>query len=214
MAVRASMTAVRNVDRFEGHIAGLGSQPGLRIVVGIWKRSPMGAFTDVMVQQPDGERILLAPNELVAEYVNSTYWFDDVVVTPIDSRLSASKLELQAGPLALTADIGQQTLLGRTLSALPGRLAEHPVWLRAISPFAAALVPGVRTSGTAGQGRREYYGVRSLHRITGITGSWKDTPLGYLTPVTPAVTFSFSSVPATPAIARVVTSIEQLRKRP
>ena len=40
---------MRQRERFEGQIAGLGSTSGVRVVVGHWARSPFGAFTDAMV---------------------------------------------------------------------------------------------------------------------------------------------------------------------
>ena len=51
------------MERFDGWIAGLGTAAGLRVVIGHWPTSPLGAFTDAMVERPDGHRILLAPDE-------------------------------------------------------------------------------------------------------------------------------------------------------
>ena len=65
------------MERFDGWIAGLGTAAGLRVVIGHWPTSPLGAFTDVMVERPDGHRILLAPDEGVAEFVGATYTFDE-----------------------------------------------------------------------------------------------------------------------------------------
>ncbi len=48
--------------RFEGYIAGLGSTSGTRLVVGCWERSPLGAFADLMIERPDGHRLLIAPS--------------------------------------------------------------------------------------------------------------------------------------------------------
>ena len=72
---------------FTGHIAGAGSGSGLRIVVGAWDRSPFGAFTDVMLQTADDERVLLAPDETIADFVSSTYRFDRVQVGDVSSTL-------------------------------------------------------------------------------------------------------------------------------
>ena len=47
--------------RFHGAIAGVGSTSGVRIVVGRWDESPLGTFADVMLAEPDGTRVLLAP---------------------------------------------------------------------------------------------------------------------------------------------------------
>jgi hypothetical protein len=48
--------------RFSGAIAGAGSSSGVRLVVGRWLDSPLGAFADVMVQDAAGNRTLLAPS--------------------------------------------------------------------------------------------------------------------------------------------------------
>ena len=44
--------------RFDGWILGLGTTSGTRLVVGHWPRSPLGAVSDVMVERPDGHRVL------------------------------------------------------------------------------------------------------------------------------------------------------------
>ncbi len=72
-----------SVLRFRGRIAGWGTASGTRVVVGRWDASPFGAFADVMVERPDGERLLLAPSRPVAELVASTYRFDRVVLVPV-----------------------------------------------------------------------------------------------------------------------------------
>ena len=82
-----SLPAVTVLDRtgarFDGWIAGLGTAAGLRAVVGHWPVSPFGAFTDVMVERPDGHRMLLAPSEEVAAFVAGTYRFDEVCRIPV-----------------------------------------------------------------------------------------------------------------------------------
>ena len=91
---------------------------------------------------------------------------------------------------------------------VPRALAVHPRWLRAVSPVAGRILPGVRTAGTARGGRREYYGVTDLHRIDSATVSWDGADAGPLTAVRPAVGFGFSSVPPEPSMARVRTTVE------
>jgi hypothetical protein len=192
---------------FDGHIAGLGTSSGLRAVVGVWQQSPFGAFSDVMLQQPSGRRLLLAPTAAVADFIAATYAFDDVALVGVSARLERGSLRVDAGPLAVSAVIGSRTLLGRTLRAVPRPLAVHPRWLGAVSPVAGLLSGGSRTAGTAGSGRREYYGVSDLHTITSAVVSWNGTDAGALAPIHPAVTFGFSSVPPQPSLARVRTTI-------
>ncbi|MCC3275707.1 hypothetical protein LJ753_07460 [Arthrobacter sp. zg-Y20] len=195
------------MDRFRGYIAGLGTSSGVRLVVGHWLDSPFGAFTDVMAEHDDGVRTLLAPSDTVAEYVGGTYRFDRTVVAPVDAVLSASALRVAAGPLRLEVELGPVTVLGRLLEHVPAPLAVAPWWLRAVNPVAGLIVPGVQTAGSAGGGRREFYGVRSIRSLVAATAAWDGADLGQLRRIDPPVKFGFSSVPATPQMVAVTTTI-------
>ncbi|MGI8523929.1 MAG: hypothetical protein ACR2K3_11575, partial [Nocardioides sp.] len=70
--------------RFGGAIAGLGSESGVRIVIGSWHTTPYGAFNDVMLCEPDGRRVLLAPDAQVADFITSTYLFDRLETLPVE----------------------------------------------------------------------------------------------------------------------------------
>ncbi|SDP38434.1 hypothetical protein SAMN04487914_109155 [Arthrobacter sp. ok909] len=193
---------------FDGHIAGIGTASGLRAVVGLWQESPFGRFADAMVELPSGRRILLAPTAEVAGFIAAVYCFDETLLVDIAVRHAGGTLTVDAGRLLLEAAVGARTALGTAARLIPRPLAVHPRWLRAVSPFAGLLSPGVRTAGTAGGGRREYYGVTDLHRIDAATVSWDGVDAGTLAKVVPAVGFGFSSVPPEPGIARVRTTVE------
>lgn len=192
---------------FDGHIAGIGTASGLRAVVGMWQDSPFGSFADVMVQQPSGHRLLLAPTPDVAGFIAATYSFDEVQVVDVAASLDRQSLTVDAGPLAIRALTGARTLLGTALRTVPRRLAVHPRWLAAVNPFAALAAPGARTYGTAGSGRAEFYGVTDLHHVTSAVVSWHGADAGPLAPIRPAVRFGFSSVPPRPSVARVRTTV-------
>lgn len=192
---------------FTGHIAGFGTAAGIRLVIGRWHGSPFGAFTDVMVQQPDEQRILLAPTAEVAEFVSTTYHFDRIEVGPVDASLTGERLRVHSAALDVAVTIGGPAPLDRLLRLVPGRLATAPWWLRAIDPVAARIVAGVHTAGTAGHGRREYYGVRRSRTVTAVSGRYRGTDLGGLAPLRPPVTFGFASAPETPQIVAVTTTI-------
>ena len=51
--------ARRDREQFTGWIAGLGTASGHRVVVGHWPRSPYGAVTDAMIEDPAGHRTLV-----------------------------------------------------------------------------------------------------------------------------------------------------------
>lgn len=194
--------------RFRGHIAGLGTAEGTRLVVGHWPSSPFGPFSDVMVERPDGRRILLAPDRRVADFVAATYRFDEVHLVPVQVRRSAAGWRVEAGPLELEIGSGGRAPLGHLLRLVPGPVAESLTWARLVAPVAALVLPGVRTTGSAGGGRVEWYGARDVHRITGARARWDGRDLGGLRRVEPPTRFGFSSTPATPSVVTVTTTVQ------
>ena len=197
------------IDRFDGCIAGLGSPAGLRVVVGHWPWSPLGAFTDVMVERPDGHRILLAPDEQVAAFVARTYSFDEVRCTPVTTTVAGNRWQVHADPLELEFTTGRRTALGLLLRTVPRPLATAPAWITAVDVVARRVLPGVRTRGSAGQGRREYYAALDMHALTGARMVWQGVDQGGLAPVDPPVRFGFGSTPRTPSLVRVVTLVRE-----
>ena len=192
--------------RFDGWILGVGTSSGTRVVVGHWPRSPFGPLSDVMVEQPDGHRLLLAPQREVAEFIAATYTFDEVALVPVTvGRPDPATWAVTAGPLDLRARTGRRPPVGWLLHAVPARLATAPAWVDLVE--LPARLAGMHTSGTAGNGRTEWYGVRDLHTVTDLSATWFGTPLGGLAPIRPPVTFGFASIPRTPSLTRLATTI-------
>ncbi|MCB7136056.1 hypothetical protein [Cellulosimicrobium marinum] len=202
---------------FRGRIAGWGTASGTRFVVGRWDVTPLGGFADVMVERPDGERVLLAPTAEVADLVGSTYTFDRVEVVPVTveggevddgpAGRSGSAWHVAAGPLEARVAVGRRTTLGRVLRVVPDRVAASRHVTAVTDPVARALLHGVRTRGSAGSGRTEHYGATDVHEIDGAVTTWGGEPLGGLAPVDPPVRFGFGSTPRRPAVTDVVTTI-------
>ena len=195
------------IDRFTGRILGAGSTSGLRLVIGDWASSPWGAFTDVMVATAADQRLLLAPNPDVADYVASTYTFDEVAVVPVELATDRDRWRLAAGELACELRLGGRTAAGRLLHAVPDAIERSRAFATIADPVARRIFPGVRTRGSAGGGRREYYGAHDQHRVIELSGSWRGRPLGELAPVDPPPRFGFSSTPVQPCLTRVTTTI-------
>jgi hypothetical protein len=193
---------------FTGHIAGFGTTSGVRMVVGSWLEAPFGRFADVMVETADGERILLAPSTEVAEFVSATYTFDRVELGPVAAAIVPDGFSVSAPGLDVSGRLGRPAPFDWLLRLVPPRIATAPTWLRAIDPAAARLVPGVRTAGSAGNGRREYYGVRGTRRIASVDGVFRGAFLGGLAPLEPPVRFGFSSAPPLPQLVSVTTTID------
>src|SRR4051794_30100896 len=98
--------------RFTGSIAGVGSASGVRVVVGRWVHSPLGTFTDVMLAEPDGTRVLLAPDDAVADFVSATYHFDRVEIGPVRVDQAGAAWHVLAPGLDLTFRTGSRSPLG------------------------------------------------------------------------------------------------------
>lgn len=208
MSARGRRPVRARRSRFTGAIAGFGSASGTRVVVGRWSQTPWGSFNDVMVERADGHRLLLAPDATVAEFVQATYSFDEVVQTPVLVEDTSSGWHIETDQLDVYLEVGTRTALGRLLQAIPERVATAPWWASAVDPVARVVLRGVRTRGSAGSDRREWYAATDVHRIIAVTGTWCGEPLGDLRPVDPPVRFGFSSTPRTPAVTSVVTTVE------
>ncbi len=201
------MTLVR--ERFTGRIAGVGSSSGVRLVVGRWDASPWGSFADVMVEDAAGHRVLLAPSERVRDFVAATYTFDEQVVEPVAVEDTTDGWQVSTPSLSLRLVVNGRTPLGALLALVPDRVATAPAWCSAVDPVARLVLRGVRTRGTAGNDRREWYGATSVDAVTSLTGRWRGVDLGSIAPVDPPCRFGFSSTPRRPSVTQVVTTIER-----
>lgn len=196
-------------ERFTGHIAGVGSASGIRVVVGRWDDGPWGPFADLMVEDADGHRVLVAPDEQTREFVTATYSFDEHLTEPVEVTDNPDGWRVRSSSLTLDLTVGRPTALGRVLSVVPGRVATSPAWCSVTDPIARVALGGVRTRGTAGRDRREWYGATSVRAVTAISGSWRGTDLGALADVDPPCRFGFSSTPRRPSVTSVVTTVER-----
>ena len=199
-------------ERFDGRIAGIGTTSGLRAVVGRWDDGPWGAFADVMVETAAGHRVLLAPDGRVAEFVAATYTFDETRTEPVEVRgghRPGESWAVRTPSLSLDLGLGRRTPLGALLRAVPARVATAPAWCAVTDPVARVLLRGVRTRGSAGGDRREWYGATDVLRVTAARGTWEGEDVGALAPVDPPCRFGFSSTPRTPSVTRVVTTVER-----
>ncbi len=167
------MRSGRIRERFTGRIAGVGSTSGVRIVVGRWDDSPWGSFADVMIEDAAGHRVLLAPDERVREFVSSTYSFDEHVIEPVEVSDTADGWQVVTPSLSLRLVVGGRTPLGSLLGLVPARVATAPAWCSVVDPVARVVMRGVRTRGTAGNDRAEWYGATSMVAVTAISGEWR-----------------------------------------
>jgi hypothetical protein len=193
---------------FEGHIAGIGTASGTRIVVGMWDVSPFGSFADTMIEQPSGHRILIAPRQDVADFVASTYSFDEVRIEPVSVE-RGDEWSVHTRSLQVRFTPGRPLWVSPLLGLVPGWLRRTSAWARLCSPFASRLMPGVQTYGSAGGGRTEWYAASHVRHLTFARATWEGTELGDLAPVTPAVRFGFASSPAQPTLTSLTSYVRE-----
>ena len=129
-------------------------------------------------------------------------------ITPVLRMRDGKKWMVSTDELALTFELGGRSPLGLLLVALPRRLARARWWASVQDPIARAAMKGVRTRGTAGGGRKEWYSAQDLQRIKTMSARLDGVDLGELAPVTPPVSFGFGSTPAEPSLVRVLTRIK------
>jgi hypothetical protein len=182
-----------------GFIASAGFASGDRIVVGQWTDSPLGPLTDVMWARPDGERVLLVPDQPAADFITSLYEFDRVELVPVTAGGGERWLEMAAGPLEmqLKAAAGWRVPFPRP-----------PAFTRFVeAPIARALL-GVNVYGTTSSGVREWYRADEHRRVLTGWATADGRDLGALGPVTPPCRFGFSDPPRGPSIVAVRPLLE------
>jgi len=193
--------------RFRGRIAGVGSTSGTRVVVGRWQDTPLGPFADAMVETAEGHRVLLAPHRDAADFITATYTFDETRIEPFTV---VDPWHVESPSLRLDLTVGARTALGWALRGVPSRLAESPTWCTLTDPVARVTLRGVRTRGTAGGDRREWYGATDARRVVAMSGSFDGADLGDLADVDPPCRFGFSSTPRRPSVTTVVTTVSSV----
>lgn len=191
---------------FTGHIAGLGTASGVRLVVGVWDESPFGPFADVMVEDSRGHRTLLAARQGVADFVASAYTFDEVRIEPVSVE-RGEEWSVHTRSLQLRFTPGQRHWVAPLLGLVPSPVRRSPAWAKACNPVASRIMTGVRTYGSAGNGKAEWYAATDVRRLVDARATWEGEELGDLGPVDPPVRFGFASAPATPTLTALTSYV-------
>tara|TARA_B100000686_G_scaffold308523_1_gene349656 strand:- start:829 stop:1401 length:573 start_codon:yes stop_codon:yes gene_type:complete len=190
---------VADLDIFVGRITSTGFSSGDRIVIGDWRDSPLGSFTNVMWAKPDGTRILLSPSEEHAEYVSQLYNFERVEIVEIAVDRSRRGVTVKAGFLSVEISWG-----------LPFPLPFwRPLWFIArIESLFARFLFGTRTHGRTKNNRSEWYSVRSISRVLSADASFDGDEMGESESFSTNACFGFSEPPSIPASVSLKTYIE------
>ncbi len=188
------------MDIFEGRITSCGFSSGDRIVIGIWEKSPFGIFADIMWARPDGKKILIAPNQEIADYIHSLYDFDEVKIEDIKIERKSKEIIFNCN------DIECQFNWGKEISFL---IKRRPLWfVSTIEYFFGWLIFRTKTHGKTKNGRKEWYVVDNISRLKDARAEVSGKDLGEYTKFYPKANFGFSDPPNMPASVLVRSHIE------
>lgn len=206
--------SARSWLRFDGLIAGASFASGDTIVAGCWRRSPFGAFVDLMWARPDGTRVLVGPDVESLEFVWSHYRFEERIRVDAGARVSDAGLYVTGGPLSLKMLFKRSGALSGVLRLRPRILRGWGPWMwiedEVLRPAIGPLIGGasVRTRGRTRSGASERYAIHDLRFAGSVRASMDGVDLGPIArPASPA-RFGFSEFPGRPGAVRLTSSID------
>jgi hypothetical protein len=186
------------MDIFEGRISASAFSSGERIVVGDWKNSPLGEFTNIMWARPDGRRILISPSSKYANYVSKIYSFEEVIITPLKVKRNKNKIEIESENLLICLEWGRSFHIP----------FNRPRWfISTIEYFFANLFFGTKTYGKTNDNRKEWYMVKSISWIKKASAEYKQESFGDFSKLSDPIGFGFSDPPNKPSSVRVISMI-------
>ena len=187
------------MDVFSGRISSSGFSSGDRIVVGDWKESPLGSFTNIMLARADGSRILISPSEKHAEYVSKLYNFEEVRILDLEITRDKRSIRIEGAGLSIRMSWGMSF-------AIP---FWRPLWFIAtVENLLAKILYGTKTYGLTKDGRREWYSIRSISRVSITDASLDGKSLGERQEFEISACFGFSEPPRKPSSVSLKSYID------
>ena len=183
---------------FKGRVISSGFATGDMVVIGDWKASPHGPFTNLMWAKPDGTRVLIAPSRELGDFVSSLYSFEEVIVSRMEIERSDKSIDV-------SCDLGRVSMEWGMTIPLP---FSRPRWFIAnVEALFARLFFGTKTHGTTRNGLKEWYHVRGLSRMKSVMLDLDGRSSNQMTGMAPSACFGFSSPPRMPLSVRVDSHI-------
>ena len=187
-----------SLDIFKGRITSSGFESGDRIVVGAWKESPFGEFTDIMWAKPDGTRVLIAPNQEIVDYVTAMYSFDEVLLEDIVTTGEDRNQKVKSNTMELDFSWNR---------GLPIPFKRSLLFISTVELFFAKLFFGTRTYGVTKNNRKEWYAIDRVSKIKSATAQISGKGAGKFTHMNEPCKFGFSEAPKKPSSCEVRTHI-------
>jgi len=186
------------MDVFNGRITSSGFESGDRIVVGAWKESPFGEFTDIMWANKEGKRTLIAPTKDVADYVDAMYTFDEIIIQDIDVSLNDRSKSVTCNSMKLEFEWNR---------GWPIPFKRSLFFIATVEFIFAKIFFGTQTHGVTKNQRKEWYAIDRVSRLTSASATIGGKSAGDLRPLNEACKFGFSEAPKKPSSCEVRTHI-------
>jgi hypothetical protein len=183
-----------------GTISALAFESGDQFVVGCWKQTPVGPFSDVMWLDADNNRTLLASSGEAADYITTIYEFDRVEVVEFAANAGRRTTAVVAGDLELRLQGGVRRPVPIRRPRLLTQLIEAPI---------ARRLMGVEVYGTSPTGAREWYQSTGWSWVKGGSGRHRGHDLGSMVELDRPMGVGFSNPPPRPAIVSVRVAIRR-----
>jgi len=187
-----------SLDIFKGRITSSGFESGDRIVVGAWKESPFGEFTDIMWAKPDGTRVLIAPTQEIVDYVTAMYSFDEVLLEDIITTGEDRNQKVKSNTMELDFSWNR---------GLPIPFKRSLLFISTVELFFAKLFFGTRTYGVTKNNRKEWYAIDRVSHIKKANAKISGKDPGDFTSMNEPCKFGFSEAPKRPSSCEVRTHI-------
>ena len=158
-------------------------------------------MTDVMWARPDGERVLLAPHDEGAAFIQAVYTFDRCEVVDVVTNDAVTRLDLHAGRVELHLRAGSGW-------RIPGARLRPPWVTRRIEAPIARRVLGVRTFGVSPTGVSEWYRADEYRPLVAAQATVDGADLGRMRSLDPPTRFGFSEPPRRPSVVKVRPLLE------
>ena len=185
---------------FRGRITSVGFDCGNSIVIGDWKESPLGDFTNIMWSKPDGKRVLLSPSQEHADFVSSLYSFDEVSITVFDTTREKRGIKVCTEQLSISVFWGFRLLIP----------VPRPLWfISTVENFFGKMIFGSSTYGIAREGSKEWYSIKGISRVISAEARLSGQDLGMMTHTDFPKKFGFSSPPKIPSSIEVHSHIDR-----
>ena len=187
-----------SLDIFKGRITSSAFESGDRIVVGAWKESIFGEFTDIMWAKKDGTRVLIAPTQEIVDYVTAMYSFDEVLLEEVTTSLSERKIGISCETMNLEFSWNR---------GYPIPFRRSLLFIQTIELFFARSIFSTRTYGVTKDNRKEWYAIDRVSHITSATAQIEGQDAGEFKPMKEPCKFGFSEAPKKPSSCVVRTHI-------